>query len=88
MGPGSDSQPGALLPRRFLIVLGDWRLEGVGNGLTGIIRFLKSGVLPTDLVEMTQGPTPILNKSPIHRHSAIRNGNPQSPIRNPQSFAS
>jgi VWFA-related protein len=38
------------IQRRFLIVLGGGRLEGVGKGVTGLIRFLKSGLLPTDLV--------------------------------------
>ena len=36
--------------RTFLIVFGRGRLQGVANGLTGVVRFLRSGLLPGDRV--------------------------------------
>jgi VWFA-related protein len=46
LGSPADVPP----QRRFLIVLGRGPLEGPARGLTGVVRFLKSDLLPTDLV--------------------------------------
>ncbi len=46
VGPLAD----ASAQRKFLIVLGRGPLEGATKGLTALVRFLKSGLLPTDLV--------------------------------------